>query len=258
MIAAIVQLLRRVDLVPAGNARGVVVRDVLVIVADRADHVAFHDLHVVDVVQKLEALRPQALGERDTPRRAVALIVLVIHLRVEQLHADRDAVALGRREERTKAARADLQPLLIVFARRGSRRSRMRFGTPDAAANGIARSYAGNEPGVMLHAVEPARQARLGFRHRRVSHRTAQAVLLRDRPLVALEQLQRIETELAGHLRQLLDRQLAVGPPADGVPERGGGAARLAGIGGARGARRRPTLRRPPLRRSRETPAGPS
>ena len=49
------QLLRVVELVPARHAAGVIVRDVLVMLADGADHVAFHDLHVVDVVEQLDA-----------------------------------------------------------------------------------------------------------------------------------------------------------------------------------------------------------
>src|ERR1041384_2871744 len=52
--AAPVQLLTVVQLVAARHAAGMEVTDPLRVVADRADHVAFHDLHVVDVVQQLD------------------------------------------------------------------------------------------------------------------------------------------------------------------------------------------------------------
>jgi hypothetical protein len=46
-----VEFLGLVEFVPAGHAAGVEVADVLDVLADGADHVAFHDLHVVDVVE---------------------------------------------------------------------------------------------------------------------------------------------------------------------------------------------------------------
>src|SRR5439155_9408495 len=52
----IIQLLGVVDLVPAGHTPGVIVGDVLMVLADRADDIALHDLHVVDVIKELEML----------------------------------------------------------------------------------------------------------------------------------------------------------------------------------------------------------
>ena len=50
----VVQLLCVVQLVAAGVAAGVKVGDVANVVTNRANHVALHDLHVIDVVQQLE------------------------------------------------------------------------------------------------------------------------------------------------------------------------------------------------------------
>ena len=44
-----------VEFVTPGHSAGVVVADVLVLLLDRAHQVTFHDLHVVDVVEKLHA-----------------------------------------------------------------------------------------------------------------------------------------------------------------------------------------------------------
>ncbi len=50
-----VHFLRVVDLVAAGNAGHVEMRDVLDVVANGANQIAFHDLHMVGVVQQLHA-----------------------------------------------------------------------------------------------------------------------------------------------------------------------------------------------------------
>src|SRR4051812_18862823 len=52
----VVQLLGLVELVAARVAAGVVVAEGVVVLLDRADHVAFHDLHVVDVIEQLEVV----------------------------------------------------------------------------------------------------------------------------------------------------------------------------------------------------------
>src|SRR5689334_8847641 len=50
----VVELLGLVDLVTTGDAASMEVAEVGQIVADGSDHVAFHDLHVVDVVEQLD------------------------------------------------------------------------------------------------------------------------------------------------------------------------------------------------------------
>src|SRR5690349_16771548 len=94
---AIVELLRAVDLVAARHAAGMEMADPLDVVADRADHIAFHDLHMIDVVQQLYVGRAYALHHGGTERGVVALVAGVVDLAVEQLDADRDAVLRGER-----------------------------------------------------------------------------------------------------------------------------------------------------------------
>ena len=48
---SIIQLLAVVYFMPARNATGMVVPEILVVVRDRPDHITFINLHVVDVVQ---------------------------------------------------------------------------------------------------------------------------------------------------------------------------------------------------------------
>ena len=118
-----VQFLRVVELVPAGHAAGVEVGDVLDVVADGADDVALHDLHVVDVVEQLHARRVHALHHLDAPRGVVALVVLVIHLAVQQFQADRDAVVFGHLLDALKPDDAVVAAFVVGQARRGCRRT---------------------------------------------------------------------------------------------------------------------------------------
>src|SRR5581483_1217875 len=56
----IINLLRLVDFGAAGHTAGMVMGDERMAGLDSSDEIAFHDLHVVDVVKQLEALRTHA------------------------------------------------------------------------------------------------------------------------------------------------------------------------------------------------------
>ena len=91
----IVDLLRLVDLVPTGVTARMVVPNVLMILANGPDDVTFHDLHVVDIIQQLEVVRPHTLAEVRAPGGMIAHVILVIHLAVEQFHDHGYTVLLG-------------------------------------------------------------------------------------------------------------------------------------------------------------------
>ncbi len=84
-----------VHFVAAGIAGGVEMGEEGVVVADGADDIAFHDLHVIDVVEELHAGGFDAFAEFDTPGGAVALVVGVVDLAVEELHAEGDVLVFG-------------------------------------------------------------------------------------------------------------------------------------------------------------------
>src|SRR4051812_9637628 len=84
-----------------------------VIVPDRTNYVAFHDLHVVDVVQQLESVGPHLLRERHSPRRVIAMVVGVVDLRVEKLHAERHAVTPRGWKQWKESARAVVSPSIV-------------------------------------------------------------------------------------------------------------------------------------------------
>src|SRR5207253_2173714 len=72
------------------------------VVADGADDVAFHDLHVIDVVQQPDARRAHGLHHGDPESRPVALVVRVIDLAVQELEADRDPLFFRLRLDRVE------------------------------------------------------------------------------------------------------------------------------------------------------------
>ena len=84
-----------VELVAPRVARGMEVPDVGHEAADRTDHVALHDLHVIDVVQQLDARTAYHLAQRQPPVAAVGKIAGMVHLAVEQFQVEVDAVLLG-------------------------------------------------------------------------------------------------------------------------------------------------------------------
>ena len=95
----IVKLLAIIEFISSWDARGVKVREVLDIVADGRDHITLHHLHVVDVVQELEAGVANLLAQGRSPGRVVALIVGVVDLGIEQFHHQDDIVFFGERND---------------------------------------------------------------------------------------------------------------------------------------------------------------
>ena len=81
----VIHLLRVVHLVTSGVAGGVEMPDVLDVVPHHADDVAFHDLHVIHVVENLHARRVHSLAHLHPIRHVVEIVVLVVDLAVQVL-----------------------------------------------------------------------------------------------------------------------------------------------------------------------------
>ena len=77
---------------------------------DRGDQVALHDLHVIDVVEQLEPLGADAAADLDAPGGVVALVVLVVHLAVEQLHDHVDLLLFGQLHQPLQALAQFVSP----------------------------------------------------------------------------------------------------------------------------------------------------
>ena len=92
---AVLNLLGGADFVAAGNASGVEVAEDADVGADGVDQIAFHNLHVVDVVEQFDARGIDLVHDVRAPRGVVGHVVGVVDFAVEQFEADRDAVVFS-------------------------------------------------------------------------------------------------------------------------------------------------------------------
>src|SRR6185436_1580360 len=79
----VVKLLSFVDLISAWVAAGMVVTDILMVLLDCANHVTFHDLHMINIVEELEPIGANAFADLNAPGSVVGHIIFVVHFAVE-------------------------------------------------------------------------------------------------------------------------------------------------------------------------------
>lgn len=84
-----------VEFVATGVTGGVVVTEVLMVIADGANDITLHDLHVVDIVEEFEVIGADAFDEFDTPIGAIAHVIFVIDAAVEEFHVEDDVMFFG-------------------------------------------------------------------------------------------------------------------------------------------------------------------
>ena len=101
-----------VEFVASWVASGVVVAEVLMIVFDGADDVAFHDLHVVDVVEQFEVIAADLFDQLNPPARRVTHVIRVIDFAVEQFHVQDHASLFGDGYDFFESRYAVLHPRL--------------------------------------------------------------------------------------------------------------------------------------------------
>lgn len=109
----VVQLLTVVDFIPPRAATRMIVGEMPVIFPNGPDHIPLHDLHVVNVIEQAEVRAVQDLAESDAPGAVVALIVGMVHLAVEQFHAEREAEFLREGKQAAESDRAVLETFLF-------------------------------------------------------------------------------------------------------------------------------------------------
>ena len=173
---AIIQFLRLVNFRAARHAAGVVVVEVLMVLADGVAHVAVHDLHVVNVVEQLEPLGTDALDQFHAPRHMIALIILVIALAVQQFHAQRRIQFFRQRQNAFQAGGAILHALSHRRGRRDFRKNKSNARNRRRAVCLQPLFISGHEFVVMFDAVERLRNAAEAVNRRIADHRANQSV----------------------------------------------------------------------------------
>ena len=106
----------KVKLIATRIACGVEVADVLEVLLDGADDIAFHDLHVIDVEEELEAWGADTLAEFDTVGSMVASVVGVVDLAIQELHAESDACVFGTLDDASDKFLIVIEALLDALA----------------------------------------------------------------------------------------------------------------------------------------------
>jgi hypothetical protein len=205
------QFLRAVQFVPPGHAAGMEVRDVLDILPDGADDIAFHDLHVIDVVQQLHARRIHALDQFHAPDGVVALIVVVVDLAVEQFHADGHAFVLGQFLHAVQADGAIVETLRVTLAAPVARK-RDHVGHLGGRGARDVFLHLGHQAVVILLAVEPIADGAGAGRHGR-----NQPVLLHGGPFFVIDQVDALQADARAFAGQIVEAHLAVAPARRGL-----------------------------------------
>src|SRR5216110_29135 len=211
-----VQLLGAVQLVAAGHAPGVEVRDPLPVVTDGADDVAFHDLHVIDVVQQPDARRAHGLHHRDSEGRPVALVVRVIDLAVQELEADRDPLFFRLRLDRVEPRDTVVDRLPVAPAATvAEHRDHIRDGVARGERNGLLQLV---QQHPVVRAIVEARRNEVAARGG-IAHGAYQALLTYRVPVVGTQQVDRDEPHSGGRASELPEGDLSIRPTGDGLLE---------------------------------------
>jgi RNA polymerase sigma-70 factor (ECF subfamily) len=208
----VIDFLALVNFAAAGHAARVIMGDVLMIRADGGDHVAFHDLHVIDVVEQLEALRADAFDQLNSPGRVVAHVIVVVMFAVEQFHANVHLVLFSDWRNALEPDSAVLQTLLVAHSLAVARKT-----------NNVRITVVGDDGGrlfeefhdfiVMLQSVEAFGDSP---RHT-ADHGANQVVFLERREIIHDEQLDRLQADLFAGLTKFFQRDAAIAPFANGM-----------------------------------------
>src|SRR6202158_5472078 len=199
-----------VEFVAAGNATGVEVGDPIDVFLDGADQVTFHDLHVINVVEQLDAGRINGLDDLHSPSGVVAHVVFVVDLAVEELDADGDAVVLGDFLDAVETGDGVFGALFV--------------GHPIAVAgesNHVGHAGLGGEGNVFaktflkLGVVFDAVHGAANFAAAGVTHAADETIASGDFEFVGIEQVDGPQTDLCGVGTKLVEWNLLVTPAGD-------------------------------------------
>ena len=193
--------------------------DVLRIRLNRTNDIALHDLHVIDVVEELDAWRSDPLHHGDAEGRMIALIVGVIDLAVEELDADGDALLLGECFDGAQSLHARRDGVEVAAAVPvAEHRDHVRHAS--ARGERDRRFELAQEHAVVCRIVESGWNEVLTFG--RVAHRADESRVAHDRPILGLEEVDAGEPHRLRGATELRERDLGVRPAGDGLLEPAG------------------------------------
>ena len=219
----VVEFLSGAQFVTPRDPGGVEVCDMLDVVANGGDDVAFHDLHVVDVIEQLEVRVIEKFTKGRPPTGVVALIVGMIDPGVEQLHDENDVVFFRQGKKALQAHGAVFEAFLLrnAVSVSGEGDHVGRFGF---RRGGDELAVDLDQGVVVFPAVEgafDAAQSALVFR--RGGDGAAQAEGRNGGNLFRRKEIDSTKSDLDGLVTKLLQREGFKAPSTDGLAEGHGG-----------------------------------
>src|SRR3984957_15766359 len=192
---------------PSRHATGMKVADHVDIFLDRGDQIAFHDLHVVDVVKSLYARGVDGRENLKAPGGVVAHVVVMIDLAVQQFDDDGDAVVFADLFYAIEADDRVLRPFgvghAIAIAGKRDDVGDARFGRQ---RNVLAEVF------FDLRVIFDAIQRVGDVAATGVTHGADQPILPRRVPLFHGKQVDRFASDLGGIFAELIKRNVFVAP----------------------------------------------
>src|SRR5581483_2351524 len=211
----IVQFLRFIQIVTARIPGSMIMGEVWVILTNGADNIPFHNLHMINVVQQLDAWRVHQLTHLNSPRCFITLVIRVIHLAIQQLQDQRYPRILSSLCYTPQALCRDLysgriiQPTTIT-AEANEIRNAPLFCQRNALKNLSLNAL------VVLAPVQP-----LADRHMPTCRGDGESILFNKRPILLSNKLHCSITDLGCCRQQFfrLDIIARIAPPAKGLFE---------------------------------------
>ena len=168
------------------------------VLADGADDIALHDLHVVDVIEQFYARRVDAFDHLNTPRRVVALIILVVYLAVQKFQADGDGLVLRDLPDPVQAGYAIINALLVKQPAAVSGKGD-HVGYAGRSSLTDVRAHFALDVGMIFFSVQA-----VGDGSAARGHGGYQTVLLYHRPFARIDQVDALQSDLGSRAGQVV------------------------------------------------------
>src|SRR6266849_1897576 len=123
----------------SGIARSMIVREIRMILTNRANNITFHNLHMIDVIEQLHTRRVHQATDLYSPGRMITLVVQVINFTVQEFDGECDACVLSGLRDTRESFRRYLNTCLItqtltIAAKDNNRGNRPLFGKVQSGA----------------------------------------------------------------------------------------------------------------------------
>src|SRR5690606_32218090 len=79
----IIKFLCLIDFISSGNTTGMIMADMFMVFFNGGNYITFHNLHMIDIIQKFKVRRAKFFGKCHSPRGGIALVIRMVHFTVQ-------------------------------------------------------------------------------------------------------------------------------------------------------------------------------